>query len=79
VRPVAWTAEVVVMLVLIAFVVAALVAFVLWRTMTAGQDGPPLRPARRDTTPRRVTGPDDDPDFLRTLDERTRRREDPPA
>jgi hypothetical protein len=72
-------AEVVVMLVLIAFVVAALVAVVLWKTMSAGQDRPPFGPAGRDTTPRRVTGPDDDPEFLRRLDERTRRHEDPPA
>jgi hypothetical protein len=70
---------VVVMLLLIAFVVAALVAVVLWRTMNAGQDRPPFGPARRDPAPRRVTGPDDDPEFLRRLDERTRRHEDPPA
>lgn len=67
------------MLVLIAFVVAALVAVVLWKTMSTGQDRPPFGPGGRDTTPRRVTGPDDDPEFLRRLDERTRRHEDPPA
>jgi hypothetical protein len=26
-----------------------------------------------------VSGPDDDPDFLRQLDEKVRRRDDPPA
>jgi hypothetical protein len=27
----------------------------------------------------RVSGPDDDPDFLRKLDENVRRRDDPPT
>ena len=69
------------MLVLIAFVVAALVAVILWRTMSAGQgeERSPFGPARREVPPRRVSGPDDDPDFLRQLDERVRRPEDPPA
>jgi len=67
------------MLVLVAFVVAVLVAVVLWRALSAGQERLPFGPAARDEPPRRVSGPDDDPDFLRQLDERARRQDDPPA
>ncbi|MCX6465381.1 MAG: hypothetical protein NTW05_17560 [Pseudonocardiales bacterium] len=69
------------MLVLIALVVAVLVAVVLWRAMSAGQgqERGSFGPPRREVPPRRVSGPDDDPDFLRQLDERVRRPEDPPA
>jgi hypothetical protein len=74
--------EVVPMLFLIAFVGAAIIAVVLWKAMNSsraeappsigrtGQPGPPRT---------RVSGPDDDPDFLRQLDERVKRRDDPPA
>jgi hypothetical protein len=72
------------MLILIALIGAAVVALVLWKAMnTVRSDaaqapggtfsGPP-RPSRP-----RVYGPDDDPDFLRKLDEKMRRRDDPPA
>ena len=71
------------MLFFIAFVGAAVIALVLWKAMStvrsdgvpeaeAGRQGPgPVRP--------RVIGPDDDPDFLRQLDERVRRQDDPPS
>lgn len=70
------------MLFLIAFVGAAVIALVLWKAMNTAQTegGPP--PSRRPTagpTRPRASGPDDDPDFLRQLDEKVRRREDPPA
>ena len=71
------------MLFLIAFVGAAIIALVLWKAMNASRaDTPPpptvRRPTRGAVRPR-VSGPDDDPDFLRKLDERVRRRDDPPA
>ncbi|WP_219413191.1 hypothetical protein [Pseudonocardia nigra] len=69
------------MLFLIAFVGAALVALVLWKAMNPGgievarvARRPVVRPARP-----RVSGPDDDPDFLRQLDEKVRRRDEPPS
>ncbi|WP_433276246.1 hypothetical protein ACQPZA_33850 [Pseudonocardia xinjiangensis] len=69
------------MLFLIAFVGAAIIALVLWKAMSSG--GPQVpQPPRRPTTGSgrpRVNGPDDDPDFLRQLDEKVRRREDPPG
>jgi len=70
------------MLFLIAFLGAAVIALVLWRAMntTSGDvaEAPTRPPARRPAgAPAR--GPDDDPEFLRQLDERVRRREDPPA
>ena len=70
------------MLFLIAFVGAAIIALVLWKAMNASRsDAPPV--ARRPQSPgsnrARVSGPDDDPDFLRQLDERVKRRDDPPA
>jgi hypothetical protein len=65
------------MLFLIAFVGAAVIALVLWRAMnsTAPADSaePPVRAPMRP----RASGPDDDPEFLRQLDERVRRRDDP--
>lgn len=68
------------LLFLIAFVGAAVIALVLWRAMNTAQGEAPEPPARRPPTIRpRVSGPDDDPVFLRQLDERVRRREDPPA
>jgi hypothetical protein len=79
------TAEVVPMLFLIAFVGAAIIALVLWKAMNATRSDTPidtLRPPTRrpPQAPRaRATGPDDDPDFLRQLDERVKRRDDPPT
>ncbi len=69
------------MLFLIAFVGAAVIALVLWRAMNTARGEMPQPPRRPATgTPRpRVSGPDDDPDFLRQLDEKVRRRDDPPA
>jgi len=65
---------------LIAFVGAAIIALVLWKAMnTARGDTPPaVRPRGTASSPR-VSGPDDDPDFLRKLDEKVRRRDDPPT
>ena len=74
------------MLFLIAFVGAAIIAVVLWKAMSsrgdiaAGASGAPRRPQQPPGPARpRVSGPDDDPDFLRKLDERVKRRDDPPA
>ena len=70
------------MLFLIAFVGAAIIALVLWKAMNASRsDAPPAvrRPPSVGTTRSRVSGPDDDPDFLRQLDEKVKRRDDPPA
>jgi hypothetical protein len=69
------------MLFLIAFIGAAIVALVLWKAMKSGGvdfPQPQRRPAAGPTTPR-VSGPDDDPDFLRQLDEKVRRRDEPPG
>lgn len=69
------------MLFLIAFVGAAVIALVLWRAMnTAGAETEP-QPGRPQAPPprSRVSGPDDDPDFLRQLDERVKRQNDPPS
>ena len=68
------------MLFLIAFVGAAIIALVLWKAMNASRTAPPpTRRAPRGPVRPRVSGPDDDPDFLRKLDERVKRRDDPPA
>ena len=67
------------MLFLIAFVGAAIIALVLWKAMNASRSVAPP-PARRPTSgARRASGPDDDPEFLRQLDEKVKRRDDPPA
>jgi hypothetical protein len=70
------------MLFLIAFVGAAIIALVLWKAMNSSRsEAPPV--ARRPQPPGagrpRVSGPDDDPDFLRQLDEKVKRRDDPPT
>ncbi len=69
------------MLLLIAFVGAAVIAVVLWKAMNTARGEIPALPRRSAAAPgrTRVTGPDDDPDFLRQLDEKVRRRDDPPA
>lgn len=69
------------MLFLIAFVGAAIVALVLWKAMNTAQPdgGPPPRRQYTGPTHPRVSGPDDDADFLRQLDEKVRRRDDPSA
>lgn len=66
------------MLFLIAFVGAAVIALVLWKAMTARAE-PPVGQAPRGSARAVVSGPDDDPDFLRKLDEKVKRRDDPPA
>ena len=69
------------MLFLIAFVGAAIIAFVLWKAMSALPREDSADPGRQVPGPSRprVSGPDDDPDFLRQLDERVRREQEPPA
>jgi hypothetical protein len=77
---------------LVAVLVLAIVGTLLWKVMSAQaaqatkdggstMDAPtgPTRAAR--PRPVRTVAPDDDPEFLRSLDERIRRsgREDPPA
>ena len=71
------------MLFVIAFVGAAIIALVLWKAMNSGGvdfPQPRRRPVAGPSRPSRpsVSGPDDDPDFLRQLDEKVRRRDDPP-
>jgi hypothetical protein len=66
------------MLFLIAFLGAAVIALVLWRAMNTTSGDVAETPTRAPARPR-ANGPDDDPEFLRQLDERVRRREDPPA
>jgi len=69
------------MLFLIALVGAAVIALVLWKAMNAARgeipeaQGRPVPPPSRP----RVSGPDEDPDFLRQLDERARRQDEPPS
>jgi hypothetical protein len=69
---------------LIAFIGAAVIAVVLWKALnTAAQsEAAPQEPQRRSSAgpaSPRVSGPDDDPDFLRQLDEKVRRRDEPPS
>ena len=73
--------EVVGVLFLIAFVGAAVIALVLWKAMSTSSSQVPQPPRRPITSSgrTRVSGPDDDPDFLRQLDEKVRRRDDPPG
>jgi hypothetical protein len=72
------------MLFLIAFVGAAIIALVLWKAMNSGAVEFPQPPQRRGpvagpSRAPRVSGPDDDPDFLRQLDEKVRKRDEPPG
>lgn len=67
------------MLFLIAFVGAAVIALVLWKAMNTAQGEIATQPRRQTMGHPRVSGPDDDPDFLRQLDEKVRRRDDPPT
>ena len=70
------------MLFLIAFIGAAVIALVLWKAMNTASRADPALPSRRSPAPPappRVSGPDDDPDFLRQLDEKVRRRDEPPS
>jgi hypothetical protein len=69
-----------VVLYLVAFAGAAVIAFLLWRAMNSDRAEIPRGSSapRASGAPRapRPTGPDDDPDFLRSLDEDLRRPED---
>ncbi|MCW0215676.1 MAG: hypothetical protein OJJ54_20155 [Pseudonocardia sp.] len=70
------------MLFLIAFAGAAIIALLLWRAMQTDRAEVPGGSAQQSATaPRRprATGPDDDPEFLRRLDEAITRPEDPPS
>ena len=69
------------MLFLIAFVGAAIIALVLWKAMNSSRSvAPPHARRTPQQGPRpRISGPVDDPDFLRQLDERVKRKDDPPA
>lgn len=66
------------MLFLIAFIGAAVIALVLWKAMNTARAEFPQPPRTAGPSRPRVSGPDDDPDFLRQLDERVKRRDDPP-
>jgi hypothetical protein len=58
------------MLFVLAAIGAVTVAVLLWRSFgaPAGESAPP-----RTRAPRKVTAPDDDAEFLRSLDERNRK------
>lgn len=61
---------------------AAVIALLVWRAMNAERatvSGNNPRPTSTPPSPPRATGPDDDPEFLRSLDESLRKRDDPPA
>ena len=67
---------------LIAFIGAAVIALVLWKAMSTASrsDGPaPGGRATAHPSQPKVSGPDDDPDFLRQLDDKLRRRDEPPS
>ncbi|MFP5069431.1 hypothetical protein ACLFMI_07175 [Pseudonocardia nantongensis] len=73
------------MLFLILLLGAAIVAVLLVRTLRAEQmvSDPGSRPelpwsSGQRTEKPRTTGPDDDPDFLRELDEKVRNQDEPP-
>lgn len=73
------------MLFLVVLLAAAVFAVVLWRTLKSEQmvSDPSQRPelpwatGPRPSRPR-ASGPDDDPEFLKKLDEKVRGPEDPP-
>ena len=65
------------MLYLLAAVGALTVGILLWRAFGSQTSAVPTR---RERAERGVVAPDDDPDFLRGLDERNKKAgEDPPA
>lgn len=76
------------MLFLFLLIGVAIVAVLVWRTLGAEQasssdravrppDGP-SGPVTRPSPPPRASGPDDDPDFLRQLDEKVKGRDEEP-
>ena len=65
------------MLFLIAFVGAAIIALVLWKAMNPSRRDAPQAPRTQAAGPAarpRVSGPDDDPEFLRKMDSEQSRR-----
>ena len=58
--------------------VVILIAVMVYLTVRVIQRRGILPPSHH-TPPPRPLGPDDDPDFLRKLDERVKRRDDPPT
>jgi hypothetical protein len=71
------------MVFLVMLVIAVAVVVLVMRAASASDGGPggPGRPARqaRPQRPSRPLAPDDDPDFLRELERRTRRDDGSPA
>ena len=76
------------MYVLIGIMLIGALLFVLWRMSgpadssdsgRRGRSSPPTRPQVRKPTRREPLAPDDNPDFLRELDRRARREDEPPA
>ncbi|SDE81729.1 hypothetical protein [Pseudonocardia oroxyli] len=71
------------MLYLVAFVGAAVIAFLLWRAMNGDRAEIPRGTSapRASDVPRkpRPTGPDDDADFLRSLDTNLRKPDEGPG
>ncbi|MGI8626282.1 MAG: hypothetical protein ACR2J5_06900 [Geodermatophilaceae bacterium] len=74
--------------VLIGIVLIGALLFVLWKMSGPGNPSAggrprgsvrPARPPVRKPIRREPLAPDDDPEFLRELDRRARREEDPPA
>jgi len=74
--------------VLIGIVLIGALLFVLWRMSgpanssgggRGGGSARPTKPPVRKPTRREPIAPDDNPEFLRELDRRARREEDPPA
>jgi len=63
------------MLFLIVLVGVVLVGLLVWKALSLQREGMPDRSA---PPSRQVTGPDDDPEFLRQLGQRFRADEDPP-
>ncbi|TCK20208.1 hypothetical protein [Pseudonocardia endophytica] len=76
------------MLFLFLLIGAAIVAVLVWRTLGAEQapsddravrsPDRPADPVSRPSPPPRPSGPDDDPDFLRQLDEKVKGRDEEP-
>ncbi|MFC5994024.1 hypothetical protein ACFQE5_07345 [Pseudonocardia hispaniensis] len=75
----------VVLLFVVTLAGALVIGFLLWKAMNVERQSsrPDLRHVLRrpsaGTVRSRASGPDDDPEFLRHLDETVRRRKDPPT
>ena len=67
---------------LIVLVIAVVVVILVMRAASAsgrGRGGPPVRAPRRPRPTARPLAPDDDPEFLRELERRARRDDNPTA